>query len=130
MGRADHGVQHKRRREGNDEDDARSDLDSSWHDAHMGVHVSGKDPEDQRFPIEALLIECMLERGDADDDHEIERVILTMNEEGAARDAIQILRGLYPRGDQWWNDCEIVRVTGRGTKRQRQGAELDKSFVI
>ena len=51
------GLQYKRRREGDDEDEDRSSLDSSSHDAA----VSGKDPEDEPFPKEALLIQCMLQ---------------------------------------------------------------------
>ena len=81
--RADHGVPHKRRREGDDEDEGRSSLDSSSHDAA----VSGKDPEDEPFPKEALLTQCMLQRDDPENEDEVERVVLTMNEEGAARDA-------------------------------------------
>ena len=41
----------KRRREGDDDDDGRSGLDSLSHDAHMGVDVSGKDPEDGPCPM-------------------------------------------------------------------------------
>ena len=85
--RTDHGKFVKRRREvvGRAADE----------DAPMGAEQDSADSprtelgeDDATVPLEASLVEGMFERDVTENEEEVERVILAMNEEAAAKDAV------------------------------------------
>ena len=103
---ADHGKIAKRRREGDERaaDEERAGLGSPPRDAQMGAeHGSVDSPgtelgDNEAVPMEALLVEGILERDATKDDEEAKRVVLAMTEEAATRDAVNNLEMPMPEG--------------------------------
>ena len=57
---------------------------------HGSADSPGAEPgDDETVPMEALLVEGMLERDATENEEEVERVVLAMNEEAALKDDVE-----------------------------------------